>query len=451
MGEQHRAVYQRVLYTLQEKLKSVGSIFERIITVTGAEHELKVKRLKFAFKKDGLERSLQDVEMWMNNADLTWFLVLRMSSPWVDAALTRGEPMISTKTPSIPSIRAGLHGNTMSEADSSAATILNRTPEYLEQMQVADIPTSDAVVAKTTINGVVLLFILNKLNCPPQTTNNDMKRITRDLARKLQHKDPDTFGLLNCDGFVTKPVELASPGTVESTIIFEVPPGRSNPRALRDVLLHAQPPDSLTNRLLLARNIAKSVGFVHTFGFVHKNVRPESILSFEVSAGSPSPSVFLVGFENFRKEEGVTQRLGDQTFEGNLYLHPERQGTSPQERYIMQHDIYSLGVVLLEIGFWESFVDYDPEGGSIRPTELLGAPPEAKGQQLLRYVLLSAQDRFLSLARRELPKVMGTEYARVVETCLTCLDDNNDDFGDQSEFEDEDGIVVGARYIEKVS
>jgi len=45
---------------------------------------------------------------------------------------------------------------------------------------------------------------------------------------------------------------------------------------------------------------------------------------------------------------------------------------------------------------------------------------------------------------------MGTKYGRVVETCLTCLDQDNADFGDEKEFQDVDGIAVGARYIEKV-
>lgn len=46
---------------------------------------------------------------------------------------------------------------------------------------------------------------------------------------------------------------------------------------------------------------------------------------------------------------------------------------------------------------------------------------------------------------------MGTRYSDIVETCLTCLDPDNNGFGDESEFEDEDGILVGVRYIEKAS
>lgn len=452
MDENHRMVYRSIVSILEMKLQVIAQALGKVINVEGEEtqDQLKVKRLKFAFKRDNLDRKMQDAESWMARADLTWFLILRIPSPRVDDALTRAGPTIVT-TPSIWSIRAGLRGDISSDAANPAGINFNKPTGFLDQMEITEIAMSDALLAQRNTEGVVSSFILNKVNCPPLAGYNDVKRGTRDLARKLQHKNPDTFGLLNCEGFVSPPIKTKSNTNGNFTMIFGVPSGRSNPRALRDILLNTPPPETLTHRLLLAQNLANSVGFVHTFGFVHKNVRPESILSFEASAGSPHPSAFLVGFENFRKEEGGTQRLGDQTFEGNLYLHPNRQGTSPQEKYIMQHDIYSLGVVLLEVGFWMSFVEYVPGNGSVRPTALLGAPPAAEGGQLLRYVLLSSQDHFLSLARSELPKVMGTEYARVVETCLTCLDDNNDDFGDQSEFEDEDGIVVGARYIEKVS
>lgn len=45
---------------------------------------------------------------------------------------------------------------------------------------------------------------------------------------------------------------------------------------------------------------------------------------------------------------------------------------------------------------------------------------------------------------------IGTKYAQVVETCLTCLDEENPDFGDEREFQDEDRVKVGMRYIEKI-
>lgn len=73
-----------------------------------------------------------------------------------------------------------------------------------------------------------------------------------------------------------------------------------------------------------------------------------------------------------------------------------------------------------------------------------------------------------ALAQKRLPSRMGKRYADIVESCLTCLDKENPDFGDEEEFKDEDGVLVcsmcvddlkyhktelpqvGVRYIEKV-
>lgn len=46
-----------------------------------------------------------------------------------------------------------------------------------------------------------------------------------------------------------------------------------------------------------------------------------------------------------------------------------------------------------------------------------------------------------------LPAVMGQIYSDVVISCLTCLDKRNQRFGDEREYEDDDGTLVGVRYI----
>jgi len=112
----------------------------------------------------------------------------------------------------------------------------------------------------------------------------------------------------------------------------------------------------------------------------------------------------------------------------------------------MQHDIYSLGVCLLELGLWQSFVKYDTAGTSPCPSSALGL--SIGSAEFLDPSLL--KDYLLSMARSALPRRMGTKYAQVVETCLTCLDPDNTDFGNEEEFHDADGILVGVRYIEKV-
>lgn len=55
-----------------------------------------------------------------------------------------------------------------------------------------------------------------------------------------------------------------------------------------------------------------------------------------------------------RKASDLTSLRGEISWLKDIYRHPYRQGLQPQERYNIGHDIYSLGVCLLEIGLWES-------------------------------------------------------------------------------------------------
>jgi hypothetical protein len=45
---------------------------------------------------------------------------------------------------------------------------------------------------------------------------------------------------------------------------------------------------------------------------------------------------------------------------------------------------------------------------------------------------------------------MGNKFAQAVVNCLTCMDESNRDFGDKEDFQDEDGVLIGVKYIEKV-
>ena len=58
--------------------------------------------------------------------------------------------------------------------------------------------------------------------------------------------------------------------------------------------------------------------------------------------------------------------------------------------------------------------------------------------------------RFIEMAESQLPSRLGKVYTKVTISCLKCLDKNNADFGDESEFKDRDDILVGIRFIEKV-
>ena len=110
---------------------------------------------------------------------------------------------------------------------------------------------------------------------------------------------------------------------------------------------------------------------------------------------------------------------------------------------LVEHDIYSLGVCLLEIGLWTSFVAYDAEENPSRG-EILNAGEDSQSPTDLKSALVS-------MAREQLPSRMGDRYCSIVINCLTCLDEDNADFADEAQFQDESGILIGVKYIEKVS
>ncbi|KAK0723647.1 hypothetical protein B0T21DRAFT_372114 [Apiosordaria backusii] len=320
-------------------------------------------------------------------------------------------------------------------------------------MFIRPIPLSQISIAQRVYgNGQIGVYILNQIRCEPAAKYQVIKKDTTDLARKLQHNDPYTFGLLACIGVAIPGTNHGPTPPTTLTMVFRPPAHATGAvNSLRFVLSHTTPPKTLSLRFDCAKQLARSVSFVHTFGFVHKNIRPESVLVFtSTRTDLPPQSLFLVGFENFRREDGSTQRLGDDALERNLYRHSSRQGASSSEDYIMQHDIYSLGVCLLEIGFWKSFIQYHPHTSQAIPTEMLPISRLANIHQVRHFLQVHGEEYFLHLARNELPRYMGTRYAEIVETCLTCLDPDNQDFGDEREFQDEDGIRVGVRYIEKV-
>jgi hypothetical protein len=159
----------------------------------------------------------------------------------------------------------------------------------------------------------------------------------------------------------------------------------------------------------------------------------------------------------------------------------------------MQHDIYSLGVLLLELGLWQSFITYpnpptpspshsssplpadellDTEKAFVREADLdltTPIPPhfvaQHASQKDTRKRATAIKTHLISMASEMLPAKMGRKYTDIVLLCLRCLDtrphvsevgtdeDIIRSFDIGVEFEDvfdEDGIVIGVKYIEKI-
>ncbi|KAK4194695.1 hypothetical protein QBC40DRAFT_318763 [Triangularia verruculosa] len=258
-------------------------------------------------------------------------------------------------------------------------------------------------------------------------------------------------------------------------IVFHVPAHANPPSPLTTLrsLLLDQAPVCLTSVVKLAKQLVRSVSFVHTCDLVHKNIRPDNILLFPTPHSSQRPlelgEAYLVGFSQFRGINSETGKFGDTAWHRNLYRHPARQGHGILDRYVMQHDIYSLGVCLLEIGIWQSFVWYPYVGGNAGKP---GPAPSSSSLNALPGMALRLRNRLsdrdferahlpgttswikddlVLLAKQSLPRRMGLLYTDVVVDCLTCLDRGNDQFGGWDETgEKEDAVVIGVNFVERI-
>ncbi|KAJ5234998.1 uncharacterized protein N7469_004166 [Penicillium citrinum] len=397
------------------------------------------------YTKKQLNLILGKIEKWHHRFDPTWFLLSRMSDKNVGRDFENSRDGDSGAISTVAKLREA-HGESQttlvssisSSASSSSSLFLGKDYE-LRDIKV--IPLAHSSMGLTSEGRRVIIdhyFLRNGVDF--RTAKKDV----RDLASILSRVDPAFSSLLPCKGVV----ETGSEPPFQ--MIFTIPRTMSRyvPCSLRSALLRTKDDFDLNERVHLAVSLARSVVFLHASRIVHKNITPENIVllrSENETLGTP----FLVGFERFRFDERRTNMTGDDNWERNIYRHPQRQGLQPEEVYSMRHDIYSVGVCLLEIGLWTSFVKYSDDLQVSGPDSDLpiDALLTAKNK---RRAAVEIKALLIEKAMTHLPRTMGKIYTDVVVSCLTCLDNDSPLFRKPSDFEDDDGIVVGVRYIEKV-
>lgn len=424
-----------------------------------------LKKWKWAIK-DSLGGLVIELETWHRRFDPTWYLMILNSNQMLDRELQNAKDgeavngqdkrlrnqqnpltnMLNLRLASRADYRAKLytdwaklgHPEEIPIMFSSARAVVRRD-------NGPDSPTRLYVVeAVMTPDGCQTPLIISQ----GSPDISQIKADVQSLAGKLHQVDPDTFSLLKCKVIIYNR-EPATNAVNGIELLYNTPQNSSAPTSLRALLLDSSLVPSLNSIVRVAKQLVRSVSFVHTSSFVHKNIRPENILVFPDEVSSLGMS-FLVGFNQFRPLIQQTYMLGDTAWHRNLYRHPERQGTNVVNRYVMQHDIYSLGVCLLEIGLWQSFVHYP----GLNPSAVPIAPVTSEIQICDRdfddlTARLCVKEQLVDMARRKLPSRVGDVYSEVVVACLQCLEPGNEIFGDRNQ-QDKDGTLIGIRFIERI-
>jgi len=430
---------------------------------------IKPRRLKYTWERTTLNTVVSNLEDWQRRYDPSWFLIMRIADPVIDQQLAAQEAeQAQSAAPAqgpASSVNQGRDerqsplGLAASLRDALRPDPRRHISVFLPPLEVQkiDIPFSNAKIAQRGRQW----YIIDRYSCQSGRSLSAQNNDVRTLAQKLSSVDPWTFALLKCKG-VIKVMDDYRQQIRSFDFVFYVPDSNDQDlQSLRQNLLMDEMIHSVSKRVLIAKELAKSVNYVHNLKFVHKHICPETILLFHNDSRF---STFLVGFDNFRAADGGTIMAGDSAWERNLYRHPSRQGDFPEEAYMMQHDAYSLGVCLLEIGLWQSFVAYSsnvkpvPQRGEAYRQfsewlEDMGTIQKAKNPRSPEYqtmIALKLKEYFVHLAQTKLPISMGDQYSAVVMTCLTCLDEGNEGFGDDDYISDEEGIQMAVRFIDKI-
>ncbi|KAL6716839.1 hypothetical protein ACLMJK_004751 [Lecanora helva] len=186
------------------------------------------------------------------------------------------------------------------------------------------------------------------------------------------------------------------------------------PRSLLSYLQHHGVTDSsnvpsLEDRFRLALNLVTSLLHVHAKGLTHRNINSNNIVFTDVTVAQGVESKpwkegairkpFLVSWDQCSED---TSTLEPETLISNIYRPPGIE-RGQRSQYRPAHDIYSMGLVLLEIGLW-------------MPLNKLWKT---------KYARSDFKARLQAIYAKKLAAKCGTSYMQVVEFCLQAVDEGH--------------------------
>ena len=432
--------YLRALKQLETKTSgaviALEDVSKRNLNHSGSKFPLDTK---VVFIKRELQLLIGELEEWQRQFDPSWYLIALIYRPEVDDQLRALRATPQSPANKLLQLREALDTG-LNSSDSSMKDDVFQTSDVL-QNERRKIPYTNTYLSRYRDDNREV--ILDQTNYPEEAVAIALRAKIRALALVLRNAEPFKFGLLKCEGVI----EVSVDHKPQYEFVLEVPRGLHTAKTLRSLILE-EPPCSLTKRFQLAKQLARSVMFVHTIERVYKVIRPETVLVFSQDDESIGPA-FLTGFEKIRRPDDSYKLPGDLDWERNLYRHPTRQELWPDTWFSGHYNIYSLGVCLLEIGLWRSFVEI--HGASKTPWAGMGIE-EAIADEDVQRGWHAIKSQLLAMAKQRLPSLVGNRYTNVVIACLSCLDSAEDNV-----FTDDKGIVngnwvsIGVLFLENVS
>ena len=203
-------------------------------------------------------------------------------------------------------------------------------------------------------------------------------------------------------------------------LVFEYPDGylREQPLSLWDLITQGGGIASarvLEARFAMAKQLVMCVARFHADEWVHESICSHSVLVFKDSSSRYLfKEPYLVNFEHSRPSGAPTVLTSSTMTKSGRehYQHPARRSQEPV-RFQKEHDLFSLGVVLLEIGLWQTAQQILDRHQTINGA---GHAPEISQPKVVK----ADHDRevFIKSAKDDLPEAMGSSWADAVCSLL---------------------------------
>ncbi|KAL2178892.1 uncharacterized protein P884DRAFT_298052 [Thermothelomyces heterothallicus CBS 202.75] len=205
---------------------------------------------------------------------------------------------------------------------------------------------------KIRVPGVSRLSAFNaSYKRSPDVDAIDVKVLVESVER--QHDDPD------------------------HRIVFLLPSNTGGLQTMREAMADDGATPPLEEQFDLARQLTDAVLMLSAAKLMHKNIRSDTVLLLRPSTDDNKPDAA-------RGYGDTEDRLGPGLSEWHLklYRHPAQQKPSGNDKYVLGHDVYALGMCLLEIGLWSPLI-VAGEGGLPSASYYLR---EAGGQAARRWI-----------------------------------------------------------------
>ena len=220
-------------------------------------------------------------------------------------------------------------------------------------------------------------------------------------------------------------------------LVFQKPRGGKKPISLSEMINTRSKP-SLTDRMVLAYLIARCLLYLHAVNWLHKGLSSDSIVFVPTGDTVDVTRPYVTGYDYARPDkDGETSMstTGEEEIEAQVYVHPNYQGHLATGNYRKTFDVYSLGIVLVEIVRWKQ----------VRDIMELGVKLSEEEVKKVRDRLLEPENKYML----QLKEDFGDKFGGAVQSCLV----GREAFGieeREKEMEPVTGAKLQRAFIEQV-